>query len=71
MSETSDDDSPCIRVCAVNASGVCTGCGRTLEEIAGWQGMSEGERRATNRRARARLAGSRCARPSRPVPGRE
>jgi predicted Fe-S protein YdhL (DUF1289 family) len=28
--------SPCIQVCVLNA-GVCTGCYRTIEEIAGWR----------------------------------
>jgi hypothetical protein len=38
--------SPCINVCAMDAaSGLCTGCGRTLDEIARWGGMSDRERR--------------------------
>ncbi|MEH6743965.1 DUF1289 domain-containing protein [Hyphomonas sp.] len=29
--------SPCIKVCAVDAStGLCLGCGRSLKEIGGW-----------------------------------
>jgi predicted Fe-S protein YdhL (DUF1289 family) len=37
--------SPCIQVCAIDpASGLCAGCGRTLDEIARWSSMSEGER---------------------------
>ena len=36
---------PCIKICALDgASGLCTGCGRSLEEIARWAGMSEAER---------------------------
>ncbi len=39
--------SPCIKVCEMDsASGLCRGCGRTLEEIARWGSMSEGERAA-------------------------
>ena len=30
-------ETPCIKVCVMNATtGLCTGCGRTLEEIARW-----------------------------------
>jgi len=37
--------SPCVRVCAIDAhTGLCTGCGRTLEEIAGWTKMTDEER---------------------------
>jgi uncharacterized protein len=37
--------SPCIKVCVMDArAGICTGCGRTLEEIARWGGMDESER---------------------------
>jgi predicted Fe-S protein YdhL (DUF1289 family) len=38
-------DSPCINVCRLDARRVCTGCGRTIDEIAGWRGMSDAERR--------------------------
>ena len=39
--------SPCTRVCIVHpVTGLCEGCGRTLEEIARWGVMSEAERRA-------------------------
>ncbi len=38
--------SPCIKVCVIEPdSGLCAGCSRTLEEIARWSVMSEGERR--------------------------
>lgn len=37
--------SPCIDVCAMDAkSGLCAGCGRTLDEIAGWGAMEEARR---------------------------
>jgi uncharacterized protein len=37
--------SPCIKICAMDPRGsICTGCGRTLDEIARWGGMSEDER---------------------------
>ena len=38
--------SPCVKVCVMLPDrDVCTGCYRTLEEIAQWGGMSEPERR--------------------------
>ncbi|MEZ2405526.1 hypothetical protein GGC47_000230 [Bosea sp. OAE752] len=38
---------PCIKVCVIDpASGLCEGCGRTLDEIAQWSGLSEAERLA-------------------------
>ena len=37
--------SPCIKVCVIApATGLCSGCGRTLDEIARWGSMSEPER---------------------------
>ncbi len=39
--------SPCISVCTLDASQTyCTGCLRTLGEIARWGTMGDGERRA-------------------------
>ena len=36
---------PCIRVCSLDAEvGLCAGCGRTAEEIAGWLRLSEEDR---------------------------
>lgn len=47
-------ESPCIKICVIEPeSGLCAGCGRTLEEIAGWTGLSEDQRR----RIMAELAG--------------
>jgi predicted Fe-S protein YdhL (DUF1289 family) len=36
-------ESPCIDVCNLNKHDVCTGCKRTLEEIASWSQMSAEE----------------------------
>jgi 2-hydroxychromene-2-carboxylate isomerase len=37
--------SPCVNVCVLDAArGICSGCGRTLDEIARWGGMSDAER---------------------------
>lgn len=39
--------SPCVRICIMDPdSGLCEGCGRTLDEIAAWSGMAENDRRA-------------------------
>jgi len=39
--------SPCISVCAIDPrTGLCEGCFRTLDEIAGWIAFSAGEKRA-------------------------
>ncbi|WP_422561275.1 DUF1289 domain-containing protein [Parvibaculum sedimenti] len=48
---------PCINVCAIDArSGLCTGCARSLEEIARWSRLTERERRAVMETLPARLA---------------
>jgi predicted Fe-S protein YdhL (DUF1289 family) len=47
--------SPCVGICILNATRICRGCGRHIEEIAAWGGASEAERRAIVERARLRL----------------
>jgi predicted Fe-S protein YdhL (DUF1289 family) len=38
---------PCIKVCVVDGeSGLCLGCFRKLNEVAGWARMSDAERDA-------------------------
>src|SRR5262249_59218709 len=38
-------ESPCNRVCSLDpASGLCRGCGRSLDEIARWTQMADAER---------------------------
>jgi hypothetical protein len=38
--------SPCVKTCVLDpGSGLCSGCGRTLDEIAAWSGLSDEERR--------------------------
>lgn len=50
--------SPCVKVCAVDTvSGLCRGCGRTLNEIGGWTGYSQAMRAAIMAQLPARLAG--------------
>jgi len=46
--------SPCIRVCKLDPADLCSGCGRTLDEIARWSRMSDTERRVTLMRAQER-----------------
>jgi predicted Fe-S protein YdhL (DUF1289 family) len=49
--------SPCTGICMVSAvSGLCVGCGRTLQEIARWGALSEAERRAIMATLPARLS---------------
>ena len=44
MTET---PSPCLAICSLDLNDeYCIGCGRTLDEIAGWLNASEAERRA-------------------------
>uniref|UniRef100_UPI003BAA7043 DUF1289 domain-containing protein n=1 Tax=Stappia sp. TaxID=1870903 RepID=UPI003BAA7043 len=39
-------ETPCIKVCRIDQSrGICTGCLRTLEEIAGWGSYTPAQRR--------------------------
>jgi predicted Fe-S protein YdhL (DUF1289 family) len=53
--------SPCVKVCIMDPQrDVCMGCARTLDEIARWGTMSEGERSAVmsalpERRSRLKL----------------
>jgi predicted Fe-S protein YdhL (DUF1289 family) len=35
--------SPCVKVCALDSQGYCTGCLRTGDEIARWTAMSPAE----------------------------
>jgi predicted Fe-S protein YdhL (DUF1289 family) len=38
-------ETPCVRVCVLDAAtGLCSGCGRTLDEIGDWLALSEAER---------------------------
>lgn len=48
---------PCIRVCTLDPSGrLCTGCGRTIEEIGAWGALDEATRRAIMAGLPSRLA---------------
>lgn len=40
-------DSPCVKVCVIHpATGLCLGCSRTLDEIAGWSRLTPERRRS-------------------------
>jgi monothiol glutaredoxin len=41
--------SPCIKVCVLGPAGRCSGCLRTLDEIAAWGSMSAGQQWAVVR----------------------
>lgn len=50
-------ESPCTNICTIDeATGWCLGCGRTLDEIAGWTSAGERGQRAILERLPARLA---------------
>jgi uncharacterized protein len=39
-------ETPCLKICVLEpGSKLCRGCGRTIDEIAGWGAMSGSERR--------------------------
>jgi predicted Fe-S protein YdhL (DUF1289 family) len=51
-----DMESPCIKICTYDpGTGLCLGCGRTLEEIGAWFSMSDDERRAVMEQLPERL----------------
>lgn len=48
---------PCVQVCVVDgATGLCLGCFRTLQEIAGWRALGEAGRAAVMAELPARRA---------------
>ncbi|MFL6688793.1 MAG: DUF1289 domain-containing protein [Alphaproteobacteria bacterium] len=52
-------ESPCIKVCTMDAaSGLCIGCGRTLDEIARWSALDELDRQTVMQLLPGRLAKS-------------
>jgi uncharacterized protein len=59
-------ESPCIKVCVLDANSVCLGCGRSLEEIASWSRLSADEQREICVKAAQR----RQSRTASDVPGR-
>jgi predicted Fe-S protein YdhL (DUF1289 family) len=50
-------ETPCVKICTLDArSGLCLGCGRTIDEIARWSTMSAAERARVMAELPARLA---------------
>ncbi|MCH2486691.1 MAG: DUF1289 domain-containing protein [Erythrobacter sp.] len=55
--------SPCIKVCRLDPDELwCTGCGRSLAEIAAWTTASEEEKGTITRKACERRAAARSNR---------
>jgi hypothetical protein len=54
--------SPCINICKLDEQGYCTGCLRSLAEIACWSSLTSAERwqvlEAVERRRRAHRGGT-------------
>jgi predicted Fe-S protein YdhL (DUF1289 family) len=49
-------ESPCIDICAMDATtGWCVGCGRTIEEIARWGATSDADRASVMAELPARM----------------
>jgi len=65
-SDRAQDDapvrSPCVSVCVLDpaGTGVCVGCGRTLDEVAAWSDMTNAQRRDVVARLPQRLAALRA-----------
>ena len=57
------ESTPCTKICLIHSpSGLCQGCGRTLDEIQLWPSLSEPERLGIMAGLPARLARSRSER---------
>ncbi|HEY0265641.1 MAG TPA: DUF1289 domain-containing protein [Rhizomicrobium sp.] len=55
-------DSPCVKICTYDPEqGLCSGCGRTLEEIGAWSDLTDDQRRAVMAELPQRLKGLRPA----------
>lgn len=49
-------ETPCIKICTLDPkSGLCRGCGRSVDEIAGWTRLSSAERARIMATLRQRL----------------
>lgn len=56
MINAPDIPSPCIDICDLDQTGqYCIGCGRSLDEIAGWQAMGDQMRAAVMEKLPKRL----------------
>lgn len=51
--------SPCVKLCLLDdVSGLCQGCGRSLDEIARWSSLTEEQRLAIMADLRGRVFGA-------------
>ena len=48
--------SPCIRMCTLNESDICLGCGRMVNEITSWTNYTDSHRDELIKRSRERLS---------------
>ncbi len=48
--------SPCNKICTLNAEHICIGCGRSRAEIGSWSQSSEDDKKKVVARAKERLA---------------
>lgn len=48
--------SPCNKICTLNAEGVCVGCGRSRAEIGAWSQISDADKAKVVKKAKERLA---------------
>lgn len=56
LRQTETIESPCKLICELDiAEGLCTGCGRTREEIATWTRISRAERAFVMTQLKSRL----------------
>lgn len=49
-------ESPCNKICTLNADHVCVGCGRSRAEIASWSQLSDTDKKRVSATAKQRLA---------------
>ena len=55
-------ESPCVNICTLDArSGICLGCGRTIDEIARWTAMTAAERSRVMHELPARFTASKAS----------
>jgi uncharacterized protein len=60
--------SPCVSVCRMNAeTGLCEGCLRTIDEIAGWSSFDDATRQSVLRAIETRRAHASAADRDSPV----
>jgi len=54
--------SPCNKICTLDADNVCVGCGRSRGEIGAWSQLSDAEKTRVVKKAKERLAALASAR---------